>query len=129
LAESFVASLSRLIQKLRDSDVDFVVVGGFAALLHGSSLTTRDLDVCALLSNEDVEKLRTALGEFHPTQRLTPQRLSFLANPDPGVAVKNLYLETDLGALDLLSSIHGVGDFARVRAGSIEIELLAALAA
>jgi predicted nucleotidyltransferase len=49
--------------------------------------------------------------------------LSFLGNPEPGVPVKNLYLETDLGAVDLLSSIQGVGDFARVRADSIEIDL------
>jgi predicted nucleotidyltransferase len=39
------------------------------------------------------------------------------------VPVKNLYLETDLGAVDLLSSIQGVGDFARVRANSIEVDL------
>ena len=84
---------------------------------------TRDLDVCAVLGSDDVEKLRAALREFHPTHRLTPQRLSFLGNPDPGVPVKNLYLETDLGAVDLLSSIQGIGDFVRVRAGSIEVEL------
>jgi hypothetical protein len=128
-AVNSVAPLSQLIQTLCDSDIDFVVVGGFAALLHGSSLMTRDLDVCALLSNDDVEKLRVALHKFHPTHRLTPQRLSFLGNPEPGEPVKNLYLETDLGAVDLLSSIQGVGDFARVRAGSIEIELFGVVAA
>ena len=119
-----VAPLSKLIQTLCDADIEFIVVGGFAALLHGSTLVTRDIDVCAVLSNEDVEKLRAALREFHPTHRLTPQRLSFLGNPDPGVPVKNLYLETDLGSVDLLSSIKGIGDFERVRAGSIEIDLL-----
>jgi hypothetical protein len=118
-----VPSLSRLFQILCDADIDFVVVGGFAALLHGSTLITRDLDVCAVLSNEDVGKLRAALRELHPTHRLTPQRLSFLANPEPGLPVKNLYLETDLGSVDLLSFIDGIGDFERVRAGSIEIEL------
>ena len=29
------------------AEIDFVIVGGFAATLHGSSLVTRDLDVCA----------------------------------------------------------------------------------
>ena len=115
--------LSRLIKALIDADIDFVVVGGFAAMLHGSTLMTRDIDVCAVLSNEEVEKLRLALRDLHPTHRLTPQRLSFLTNPDPGLPVKNLYLETDFGSVDLLSSVHGVGDFAAVRAESIEIEL------
>lgn len=88
-----MAQLNRLLERLCDADVDFVVVGGFAAMLHGSTLVTRDLDVCAVLTPESVEKLH------------------------------NLYLETELGAIDVLSSIRGVGDFARTRAGSIEIEL------
>ena len=52
--------INRLLQRLCDSDIDFVIVGGFAATLHGSSLVTRDLDVCAILSSENVAKLRDA---------------------------------------------------------------------
>ncbi len=118
-----MSELNRLLQRLCDADIDFVIVGGFAATLHGSSLVTRDLDVCAILSNENVEKLREALRDLQPTHRMTPQKLSFLDNPDPGVEVRNLYLRTDLGPVDVLSSILGVGDFDRVRAASIEIEL------
>lgn len=36
--------LNRLIDRLRDADIDFVIVGGFACMLHGSSLVTRDLE-------------------------------------------------------------------------------------
>jgi len=118
-----VVILSQLLQRLCDADIDFVVVGGFAALLHGSTQVTRDLDVCAVLGSEDVAKLREALQDLKPTHRLTPQRLSFLTNPDPGVPVRNLYLETELGTVDILSSILGVGDFERVRTGSVEIEI------
>jgi hypothetical protein len=118
-----VSELNRLLQRLCDADIDFVIVGGFAATLHGSSLVTRDLDVCAILSNENVEKLREALRDLQPTHRMTPQKLSFLDNPDPGVEVRNLYLRTDLGPVDVLSSILGVGDFDRVRAASIQVEL------
>jgi hypothetical protein len=118
-----VATLSQLLQRLCDADVDFVIVGGFAALLHGSSLVTRDLDVCAVLSQADVAKLRIALRDLDPRHRLTPSKLSFLTTPAVGVDVKNLYLETELGTVDILSSILGIGDFNRVRASSIEIEL------
>jgi hypothetical protein len=118
-----VIEINLLLQRLCDADVDFVIVGGFAATLHGSSLVTRDLDVCAILSSENVEKLRAALRDLKPTHRLTPQRLSFLDNPDPGVEVRNLYLRTDFGPVDILSSILGVGDFDRVRFASIEVEL------
>lgn len=115
--------LNRLIQRLCDADIEFVIVGGFAAVLHGSSFVTRDLDVCAVLTHENVQKLRDAFRELHPIHRLTPQMLSFLDNPDSGVEVRNLYLRTDIGPLDVLGSIKGVGDFERVRAQSTEIEL------
>lgn len=118
-----MTELNRLLKRLFDAEIDFVIVGGFGAMLHGSSLLTRDLDVCAVLTAENVEKLRATFVDLHPTHRLTPQRVSFLENPDRGTALKNLYLQTDLGPLDLMSSITGLGDFARVLAGSIEIDL------
>ncbi len=118
-----MSELNRLLQRLIEADVEFVIVGGFGGVLHGSSLVTRDLDVCALLTPANVEKLRGAFRNFNPKHRLTPDRLSFLENPEPGVALKNLYLQTDLGPLDLMSSITGVGDHARVAASAIEVEL------
>jgi hypothetical protein len=118
-----VTQLNRLIEVLCDADIDFVIVGGFAGTLHGSTLVTRDLDVCAVLSAENVTKLRDTLRDLNPTHRQTPQRLSFLDNPAPGTEVKNLYLGTTLGAVDILGSIKGVGDYARVREPSVEIEL------
>lgn len=91
--------------------------------LHGSSLVTRDLDICAVLTAENVEKLRCAFRDAHPAHRLTPQKLSFLDNAEPGVEVRNLHLRTDLGALDVLSSVLGVGDFGRIRRQAAEVEL------
>ena len=44
-------------------------------------------------------------------------------NRDPGVEIQNLYLRTDFGPVDILSSILGVGEFDRVRAASIQVEL------
>jgi predicted nucleotidyltransferase len=115
--------LSQLIQRLCEADIDFVVVGGYAAVLHGSSHVTRDLDVCMILSAENVEKLREIFRDLHPTHRFTPQRLSFLENPSPGVPMKNLYLQTDLGAVDFLSAITGVGNFEEVNEHAVQVEL------
>ena len=36
-----MSDINNLLQRLCDADIDFVVVGGFAAMLHGSSLLTR----------------------------------------------------------------------------------------
>lgn len=108
-------SLSHLLQRLADSGVDFVVIGGFAGVLHGSALVTRDLDICAVLSPENVERLREALKDLHPSHRMTPQPLSFLQVPKPGESVRNLYLKTDWGIIDIISSVTGLGDFERLR--------------
>ena len=91
-----MVQLNRLIERLCDAGVDFVIVGGFAGMLHGSSLVTRDLDVCAVLSAENIAKLRAALGDLHPTHRLTPQRLSFLDTPEPGLDMKRVISLQDL---------------------------------
>ena len=40
-----MTQLNQLIQRLSDAEIDFVIVGGFAGMLHGSSLVTRDLGV------------------------------------------------------------------------------------
>ena len=63
--------LSQLLQRLCEADIDFVVVGGYAAVLHGSNLVTRDIDICMVLSTENVEKLRKIFRDLHLTHRFT----------------------------------------------------------
>ncbi len=114
---------SRLIARLTDSGFEFVLIGGYAAVTHGSSQVTRDLDVCAVLTSENIERLRQALAEWDPRHRLTPELLSFLSLPPPGEPVNNLHLETSVGVLDILSSVLGVGDFERLKRNAERLEV------
>ena len=114
---------SALIARLADAGFEFVIVGGYAAVTHGSSQVTRDLDLCAMLTDQSIRVLRDALREWNPRHRLTPRRLSFLSVPSPGESVQNLYLETDLGVIDILTSVLGVGDFARLKAKAERLEV------
>lgn len=116
-------NFSQLLQRLADAGLEFVLVGGFAAVTHGSFHLTRGVDVCAVLTEDNVAKLRQALGEWHPTHRMTSQKLSFLLYPQAGEQVNNLYLQTDLGMVDILTSIKGVGGFTRLNAAAEEIEV------
>jgi predicted nucleotidyltransferase len=118
-----VSELNGLLQRLSEAGIEFVVVGGVAAVLHGSSMVTRDLDVCASLTSENLQKLRDVFRDLHPVHRIGPARHSFLEIPAPGASLNNLYLQTDLGALDLLDSIAGIGDFDEVRKSAVEVEL------
>lgn len=53
-------NFDRLLHRLADSGLEFVIIGGFAAVTHGSSLMTRDLDICVVLTDDTVEKLRSS---------------------------------------------------------------------
>lgn len=114
-------SFSHLLAKLADAGLEFVIVGGYAAVSHGSAYVTRDVDICIVFSTENVARLREALKDLHPVHRMTPQRLSFLKYPPADQPLKNLYLQTDLGMVDVLSSVLGVGDYKRLKESSDEL--------
>lgn len=115
--------LSQILKILSENKVDFVIVGGFGAVLHGSSIVTQDLDVCVSFSDDLVKKIRDCLSDYHPVHRMTPQKLSFLDHPQDTKKLKNLYLNTDLGILDLLSEVSGVGDLEELKKTALEVEL------
>jgi predicted nucleotidyltransferase len=114
--------LHDLLRRLAEAGVEFVVIGGYAAVIHGSAYVTDDVDICAVLSPDNVEKIRKALADLRPVHRQTHRKLSFLEVPAPGQPLQNLYLRTDHGVIDILTSVLGVGDFARLkeRAGRAE---------
>ena len=47
--------LHLLLHRLADAGVDFVVIGGYAGVIHGSALVTWDVDVCAVLSADNID--------------------------------------------------------------------------
>jgi hypothetical protein len=119
-----VKNLKELLKNLLGHDIDFVLIGGFAAVVHGSTLVTQDLDICAAITEEQVAKLREALKDLHPRHRMNPNiRQSFLEYPKEIKGINNIYLETDLGILDILSETQPAGSFDNIRSRSVEISL------
>ena len=43
-------NLSELSRRLIEAQVEFVLIGGFAAVAHGGTLVTRDVDICCQFS-------------------------------------------------------------------------------
>ena len=116
-------NLQKLLQFLVQSPLDFVLIGGFAAVLHGCNQTTRDIDLCLTLSPDQIQMLRETLKPLNPRHRMTRDKLDFLNHPADITGMKNLYLETDLGILDIVSQVEAIGDFNDVLKNSTEIEL------
>ena len=100
-----------LLRILDDAHLPFMIIGGMAAVIHGASTTTQDLDISISRDSESLLKLRKCLKDIHPIHRMTPQRLSFLAYPESLEGLSNLYLRTDLGVLDVIGDLSLVGDF------------------
>jgi len=87
--------------------VDFIVVGGICGVLHGAPVTTFDLDLVHSRSQDNLNRLISALEELDAyyrgrgDQRLKPG-LSHLSSPG------HQLLMTTFGPLDLLGAI-GIG--------------------
>ena len=118
-----MADLESLLERLIRHRVEFVVIGGFAAVAHGVSLLTRDIDICCRFAADNLMRLQTALADLHPVHRMTPVRLPLELTPRKCRGLKNLYLDTDLGQLDCLGSVLGVGAYDEVTEQSVEINL------
>jgi len=118
-----MADLELLIQRLLDHQVEFVLVGGMAAVAHGVTLVTRDVDVCCRFEFENLQRLHRAIVDLNPVHRATTQRLPWKLTPDFWASLKNLYLSTDAGTLDCLSRIEGLGDFGEVMRWAIPVRL------
>ena len=117
-----MVDLTRLIDRLIQGRVEFVVVGAYAAILHGATVVTRDVDICMPFTPKNLFRLRDALEGLHPWHRMTPQRLPLELNEGNVTELRNLYLATDLGPLDCLSDIIAVGGYDVVSASSVVVK-------
>jgi hypothetical protein len=113
----------RLLEALAGEKVDFVIVGGVAFVLHGSTRVTRDLDICYSRSAENLARLAKALAPLHPTLRHAPPSLPFRLDASTLRSGLNFTLTTDAGDLDLLGEITGVGGFGEIARGSASMEI------
>jgi hypothetical protein len=115
-------NLTELTRRLIEAKVEFVLVGGFAAVAHGATLVTRDVDICCRFTEVNLLRIQSSLADLHPTHRSRPD-LPLALTHEQCADLKNLYLKTDLGIVDCLGEVLGLGDFKVVLKHSIELEL------
>jgi predicted nucleotidyltransferase len=112
---------TRILRRLVDTGVDFVVIGGFAAIAHGSVQITRDLDICYSTDRENLAALGRGLVELDARLRGVAEDVPFV--PD-GATLKRtqiLTLQTAEGPLDLLADPPGAPHYAKLRDGAVEV--------
>lgn len=118
-----MVSTHDLLKRLNDHGVEYVIVGGLAGVIHGSSIVTEDVDVCAPMTPENIERIVAAFRGTDARHRMNPVRPPLPEDPAALAGYKNLYLVTSAGQIDVLSEISGIGDFARASEGAIKVDL------
>ncbi len=106
-----VTDFDALIGALSQSGVEFIIVGGLAATIHGSSRLTQDVDVVYARSSENIERLVAALAPHDPYLRGAPPNLPFDWSGATIQRGLNFTLTTKLGDVDLLGEITGGGGY------------------
>ena len=112
-----------MLQALARHDVDFVVVGGLAGMMLGSSYPSFDLDIAYERSPANLERLAAALAELGATLRGAPADPPFLLDARTLQAGANYTFDTRHGPLDVLSDIAGAPPYEKLRSDSAEGEI------
>lgn len=112
-----------LIQALAENDVAFILVGGLAAVAHGSARLTQDVDVVYSRAARNLSRLAEALGPHSPYLREAPAGLPFRWDLETLKHGLNFTLETDLGDIDLLGEIAGGGRYEELVPHTVELEV------
>ncbi|MCU1318359.1 MAG: hypothetical protein JWN63_3681 [Candidatus Acidoferrum typicum] len=110
--------LEETIRILYDAGVEFVVIGGAAMGLQGSAHLTKDIDFCYARTPKNMERLARALEPFHAVLRGAPPGLPFCFDAKTIANGLNFTLTTDLGDLDFLGEVSGLGLFQDVLGAS-----------
>jgi hypothetical protein len=119
------ARFAEILRLLAAHDVEFVVVGMTAGILHGAPVTTVDVDVVHRRSAENVARLLRVLAELDATYRHDPRRLrpreTHLVGPG------HQLLSTTYGDLDCLGTIDQDRGYEELLDQTVEISLAGGL--
>jgi len=104
-----------LLVALVANNVEFVIIGGLAATLHGSARVTYDLDIVYNRTPENLAKIVAALSPYKPYLRGAPEGLPFKFDVETLKRGLNFTFTTSVGPIDLLGELSGIGSYAAVR--------------
>jgi hypothetical protein len=95
----------RVVTTLHAHEVSFVVIGGIAAVLHGSALPTEDIDITPERSSGNLERLAAALRDLDARLRVDSEPDGVAFPIDAAFLAANatvLNLVTNAGDVDLV---------------------------
>jgi hypothetical protein len=117
----------KLLTVLRDHGVDFILIGGMAAVLHGDVGVTVDLDVVPDRRDDNLESLATALRELNARIRTEGEAhglpfdcsAAFFKNMPPESFVN---MTTSAGDIDVTFKPAGTAGYEDLASGAVRVE-------
>jgi len=99
-----------LLKGLNSEGVRYVVIGGFASVLHGTASVTFDLDIAIALDDKNGAALIRALAPFHPFPPQFVSEKNFVWD-ERSLSGAVMTLITDVGKVDLLRVLPEIESF------------------
>ena len=120
-----------IITALVSANVRFVLIGGVAATIQGSARFTNDIDICYDTDPQNIARLVRLLLKWKAYLRGVEPGLPFILDERQFRITPVMTLTTEKGAIDVLDTVPGVGDYGAalkvsepVKIGSIEFRSL-----
>ncbi len=99
------------LKTLMENEVEFIIVGGVAITAHGSAYLTQDFDFCYSRTRKNLKAIISALSPYNPKPRGFPPNLPYVFDETTLQNGTNFTFRTDLGDIDLLGEVAGVGSY------------------
>lgn len=99
------ADLPALLAKLCDAGVEFIIVGGAAAVIQGAPITTNDLDIVHRRTPENVARLLEVLLRLDATMRYDLANRVLRPTAEMLAGRGQINLSTSLGPIDPLCEL------------------------
>ena len=112
-----------ILRSLVAARVRFVVIGGVAATIQGSARFTNDIDICYDIADDNVERLATLLAGWNAYLRGVKRGLPFILDARAFRVTPIMTLTTDVGDIDVLDVVPGVGDYAAALKASEAVKI------
>lgn len=110
----------RILEVLAGHEVRCVVIGGYAAVLAGIDVVTRDIDITPATDEANLKRLAHALDELHAAIRVGPGEPPIQLPADPRLLARTeiLNLTTDAGDLDITNRPDGTDGYEDLTRGA-----------
>jgi hypothetical protein len=118
-------AFDQILRRLREGEVEFVLVGGLALGAWGVVRGTKDVDIVVAPDPENLKRIAEVAVEAHghvqKGEAFLSTSFSIAAELAGGERVA---IETELGLLDVVQGLDGVPPYAELRASAVDTEIL-----